>query len=128
MRLTLHTFDEASKKSGTNSNIQQTVTPEENAFNKINFVSSRYADLDCIKAANNHALSKMTKQLSNRSWNKVINDEIESQIIRCQTAKNVIFQINDTLMLLVVLAACAINMIFQSATAVCNGMFILKNH
>ena len=126
MRLTLHTFDEASKKEATNSKIQTISTADENDFNKINFnkiklISSKYADLDCIKAANNHVLSKMTQHLRNGSWNRVDNEEIQSQIIRCQTAKNVIFQINDTLMLLVVLVACAINMIFQSGMAVCNG-------
>ena len=121
MRLTLHTFDEASKKEATNSKIQTISTADENDFNKINFVSSKYADLDCIKAANNHVLSKMTQHLRNGSWNRIDNEEIQSQITRCQTAKNVIFQINDTLMLLVVLVACAINMIFQSGMAVCNG-------
>ena len=103
--------------------MQQMFTPGGRDLNKINFVSSRYSELDCIKAANNHVLYKTTKQLSNESWNRVEKEHIKSQIIRCQNAKNVIFQINDTLMLLVVLAACAINMIFQSGMAVCNGRF-----
>ena len=78
--------------------------------------------MDCFKLAKQHVSSQRI-QLSNNEGLKdsELNEKIAAETRRCQAAKNIIFEINDTLMLLVVLAACALNMIFQSGLAVFHG-------
>ena len=78
--------------------------------------------MNCFKAAKSLIKSKTVLGFDDEgSEDMKVKEKIALEATRCQNAKDTIFEINDTLMLLVVLAACAINMIFQSGLAVCHG-------
>ena len=126
LRLDLQRFDRASNgKRQENTNLQSDIDASQVAsFYEIDFISSKYEDLNCFEASKNLVLSKYIHHSSIGSFGTGINNEIESEAVRCHLAKSMIFAINDKLMLLVVLAACSINMIFQSVLAVCNGKHI----
>ena len=122
LRLTLNEFDDISKKSMTENGIQDGFQLNKVKFSKINFVSSKYTEMNCFKAAKNLIISNTVLGLDDEGLEDLkISEKIAIEATRCQNAKDTIFEINDTLMLLVVLAACAINMIFQSGLAVCHG-------
>ena len=129
LRLDLQRFDRASNgKRKENTNLDQDIDVNEVAsLYEIDFISSKYEDLNCFEASKNLVLSKTIHDSSIGSFGTGMNNEIESEAVRCHLAKNMIFAINDKLMLLVVLAACSINMIFQSVLAVCNGKLININ-
>ena len=126
LRLDLQKFDRASNgKRKENTNLHQDINVHQVAsLYEIDFISSKYEDLNCFEASKNLVLSKAIHNSSTGSFGRGMNKEIESEAVRCHLAKNMIFAINDKLMLLVVLAACSINMIFQSVLAVCNGKLI----
>ena len=126
LRLDLQRFDRASNgKRKENTNLDQDIDVSQVAsLYEIDFISSKYEDLNCFEASKNLVLSKTIHDSSIGSIGTGMNNEIESEAVRCHLAKNMIFAINDKLMLLVVLAACSINMIFQSMLAVCNGKLI----
>ena len=122
MRLTLNTFDDASKEIKILKNDKAEVKSSKSTFSKINFVSSKYTDMDCFEVAKGLIQSTIIQEFDDIGRkNSETNHKVEYETNRCQTAKNTIFEINDTLMLLVVLAACALNMIFQSGLAVFHG-------
>ena len=125
LRLTLNEFDDISKKSMTKTGIQNGFKLNKVKFSKINFVSSKYTDMNCFKAAESLIKSNTVFGLDSEGLEIMkIKDKIAIETTRCQNAKDTIFEINDTLMLLVVLAACAINMIFQSGLAVFHGKLL----
>ena len=125
MRLTLNEFDVISKKSMTKNGMQNDFKSYEEKFSKINFVSSKYIDMNCFKAAKSLVKSNTVPDIEDdRLKGLEIKEKISIEANRCENAKDTIFEINDTLMLLVVLAACAINMIFQSGLAVFHGKLL----
>ena len=126
LRLDLQRFDRASNgKRKENTNLHQDIdVSQEASLYEIDFISSKYEDLNCLEASQNLVLSKTIHHSSMGSFGTGMNNEIASEAARCHLAKYMIFAINDKLMLLVVLAACSINMIFQSVLAVCNGKII----
>ena len=122
LRLVLHTFDKASKEGATETRFPKGYGSFQ--LNKIKFVASKYAQMDCLKAAENYVLTSLTaphEPLHNGSRSEKVKIEIKNAASRCQTAKEIIFDINDNLMLLIVLVACALNMIFQSGVPIFNG-------
>ena len=122
MRLTLNAFDDMSKKMTNHKDIQSQPTSVKMALTKINFISSKYSEMDCFKLAKRHVSSQRIQQSNNEGLRDLeLHEKIAAETRSCQAAKNIIFEINDTLMLLVVLAACALNMIFQSGLAVFHG-------
>ena len=123
LRTTLNAFDDKSEKITTQKDIQSRPTSDKLALAKINFISSKYSDMDCFEIAKSHIQSTMFQQFDKEGLkDSELKEKIVAESRRCQNAKNIIFEINDTLMLLVVLAACALNMIFQSGLAVFHGM------
>ena len=126
LRLDLQRFDRASNgEQKEKTNLHQDINVSQVAsLYEIDFISSKYEDLNCFEASKNLVLSKTIHDSSVGSFGTGRNDEIASEAARCHLAKYMIFAINDKLMLLVVLAACSINMIFQSVLAVCNGKII----
>lgn len=126
MRLTLDTFDKASKKVSTQTRVhhQHGLGSVRFDLNEIKFVSSKYDEMDCLKSAKNYVLSTLSaprEPFNNKSRRTKLRREIKNAATRCQTAKDITSDINDSLMLLIVLAACAINMIFQSTIPIFNG-------
>ena len=126
LRLDLQRFDRASNgEQKEKTNLHQDINVSQVAsLYEIDFISSKYEDLNCFEASKNLVLSKTIHDSSIGSFGTGMNNEIASEAARCHLAKYMIFAINDKLMLLVVLAACSINMIFQSVLAVCNGKLI----
>ena len=126
LRLDLQRFDRASNgKRKESTNLHQDIGASQVAsLYEIDFISSKYEDLNCFEASQNLVLSNTIVHSSMGTFGTGMNKEIASEAARCHLAKNMIFAINDKLMLLIVLAACSINMIFQSMLAVCNGKLI----
>ena len=65
LRLTLSTFDDASRKITNIQEVQKDIKSGKSTFSKINFVSSKYADLDCFKVVMEMIESTMIPSLDN---------------------------------------------------------------
>ena len=93
-------------------------------LNRKERMASRYSKLNCREATEKYVQQQNSLSHDNDIQFKIWSEEAIKKLEEsCQIAKEMNLGVNDSLMVLLLLVACGLNMIFQSTIPIFNGKY-----